>query len=74
VGGRPPCAEEQGSPTGRAAAGAKGARDGWVGAMARRGSRRLGGREIEKWAENNLALHHVGNPNPVVGLGVVLID
>jgi hypothetical protein len=39
-----------------------------------RGSRRLGWRERDKWEENNLAVYHVGNPNRVLGLGVVLID
>jgi hypothetical protein len=34
-----------------------------------------GGREgREKWEETNLALYHVGNPNPSSGLGVILID
>jgi hypothetical protein len=35
------------------------------------GGRWLGGRWKRK---RNLALYHVGNPNPRLGLGVVLID
>jgi hypothetical protein len=42
--------------------GGEGAADGWEGW-------RLGGERKEK-----LALYHIGNPNPRIGLGSVLID